>query len=278
MPDKRLDTVVHRALDPMGLIDVEHYPLHLAGTAAYARLLRRCRNELAEHGTYDLGGFLRPDAISRAVSEMRPLIDEASFLHDRTHNVWFLPAHDVAGVLADHPSLREMRTSNRTVCADQMTDTVVLAVYEWAPLREFIAATVGVSQLHLMADPLARANVMSYGDGQALNWHFDRAEFTTTLLLQQPDSGGEFEFCAGLRSTTDIDHDGIALVIAGTDDTIQRRNVEPGTLNVFAGRHILHRVAPSSGELDRVIAVFSYAESADITFSERERIGFYGRS
>jgi hypothetical protein len=266
------------SLDPIELIDVERYPLHLAGSPAYAALVERCRDELGEHGTFDLTGFLRPDAIARAVSEMRPLIDGASFLHDRTHNVWLLPAQDVAGVPADHPSLAEMRTSNRTVCADQMAETVVLAVYEWAPLREFIAATVGVQRLYLMADPLARANVMSYGDGQALNWHFDRAEFTTTLLLQQPDSGGEFEFRTGLRSTTNIDHDGIANVVAGTDEAIQRRNVEPGTLNVFAGKNILHRVAPSRGDRNRVIAVFSYAESADVTFSERERIGFYGRS
>jgi hypothetical protein len=266
------------ALTSLDLIDVDRYPLHRADTPAYAALLGRCRDELALNGTYDLDGFLRPDAVARAVAELRPLVDAASFLHDRNHNVWFLPAQDVEGVPADHPSLREMRTSNRTVCADQMTGTVVLAVYEWAPLREFIAATVGVRQLHLMADPLARANVMSYGDGQALNWHFDRAEFTTTLLLQQPDRGGEFEFRTGLRSADAVDHNGIASVVAGTDPAIQSRNVEPGTLNVFAGRNILHRVAPVQGNLERVIAVFSYAETADVTFSERERIGFYGRS
>jgi hypothetical protein len=43
-----------------------------------------------------------------------------------------------------------------------------------------------------MADPLARLNAMAYGEGQGLNWHFDRAEFTTTLLLQAP--AGEYPY------------------------------------------------------------------------------------
>lgn len=45
-------------------------------------------------------------------------------------------------------------------------------------------------RLYLMDDPLARANVMSYHHGEALDWHFGRSEFTTTLLLQAPDAGG----------------------------------------------------------------------------------------
>jgi len=263
---------------PIELVDVDRYPLHRPDSAEYAALVERCRAQLAQQGTYDLIGFLRPDAVTRAVTEMRPLIDHASFLHRRTHNVWFLPADAVEGVAPDHPSLAEMHTSNRTVCADQMVGTVVLAAYQWEPLRRFIAATVGVPALHLMADPLACANVMSYRNREALNWHFDRAAFTNTLLLQRPDVGGEFELRPGLRSADHVDHDGVAAVVAGTDHAVQRRNVEPGTLNVFTGRHILHRVAPVQGPTDRMIAVFSYAETDDVVFTAQERIGFYGRS
>ncbi len=265
-------------IDPLTLVDADRYPLHRPETAAYATLVEDCRAQLVQQGTYDLVGFLRPDAVRCAVDEMRPLIDHESFLHRRTHNVWFLPADAVEGVDADHPSLAEMPTSNRTVCADQMVDTVVLAVYEWAPLRRFIAETVGIATLHLMADPLARVNVMSYRDGEALNWHFDRARFTNTLLLQRPEADGSFELRPGLRSADHVDHDGIAAVVAGTDTGVQRRNVEPGTLNVFAGRDILHRVEPVRGPVDRMIAVFSYSETDDVVFSDAERIGFYGRA
>lgn len=265
-------------LDPRRLIDLDRHPIDRPGSAEHAALVRRCRDELARNGTYDLEGLLHPEAVERAVAEMRPLVDHASFLHRRDHNVWFLPTDAVAGVAADHPSLTTLHTSNRTVCADQMTGTVVRAVYEWAPLRAFIAATVGVPVLHPLADPLAQLNVMSYRDGEALNWHFDRAQFTTTLLLQRPTSGGEFELREGLRSDDRVDHDGIGDVVTGRDSAVRRRDVTPGTLNVFAGHDILHRVAPVHGPVDRLIAVFSYAETDDVVFSESERIGFYGRA
>ena len=54
--------------------------------------------------------------------------------------------------------------------------------------------------LFTMRDPLARVNVMSYREGEALNWHFDRSEFTTTLLLQEPSGGGEFQYRTDLRT------------------------------------------------------------------------------
>ncbi len=48
--------------------------------------------------------------------------------------------------------------------------------------------------LHKMDDRIAGANVMTYYEGKALSWHFDRSEFTTTFLLQALNSGGEFEY------------------------------------------------------------------------------------
>ena len=45
-------------------------------------------------------------------------------------------------------------------------------------------------RLYLMDDPLARANVMSCHYGEALDWRFDRSEFTTTLPLQAPNADG----------------------------------------------------------------------------------------
>ncbi|MCB9392265.1 MAG: 2OG-Fe(II) oxygenase [Acidimicrobiaceae bacterium] len=263
------------------LVDLDRHPVHRPGTAAYDELFERCCADLAAHGMFDLEGFLRPAAIERAVHELRPLVDHDSFLHAREHNVWFLPADEAAathGLDLGHPSLATMLTANRTVCADQMAGAVVMAVYEWAPLRAFVAATVGAAELHPMADPLARVNVMSYRDGEALQWHFDRARFTTTLLLQRPLAGGRFEWRHGLRSADGVDHDGLGEVIAGTDASVDHRDVRAGTLNVFAGHDTVHRVAPVHGEVDRLIAVYSWAEQAGVTFTDAERIGFYGRA
>ena len=81
-----------------------------------------------------------------------------------------------------------------------LTGAAVHRIYEWTPLAEFLARVTRKLRLYLMDDPLVRANVMSYHHGEALNWHFDRSEFTTTLLLQAPDAGGEFQYRNGLRT------------------------------------------------------------------------------
>jgi hypothetical protein len=159
-----------------------------------------------------------------------------------------------------------------------MPGSVVVDVYEWAPLRTFVAAVVGVGELHLMDDPLARVNVMSYRDGESLGWHFDRGAFTTTLLVQRPDAGGRFEFRHGLRGPGWVDHDALGRTIVGDDPLIERRDLRPGTVTIFAGHDTLHRVEPVEGAVDRLIAVYSWADAPGVHFSDTERIGFYGRA
>lgn len=129
-----------------------------------------------------------------------------------------------------------------------------------------------------MEDPLARVNAMQYRAGQALNWHFDRSEFTTTLLLQAPEMGGEFEYRTGLRSEDDPNYDGVAAMLHGEDAQVKRITLEAGTLNVFKGRNTAHRVTPVEGDTARMISIFSFYDRPGVVFSDEERIGFYGRA
>ena len=129
-----------------------------------------------------------------------------------------------------------------------------------------------------MADPLARANVIAYRDGEALNWHFDRSEFTTTLILQSPDRGGEFQYRDALHSETDANYDGVARLLAGEDNSVKTLPLPAGTLSVFKGKNTAHRLTPVEGSRERIVAVFSYYETPGVVFSEKERVGFYGRA
>ena len=128
-----------------------------------------------------------------------------------------------------------------------------------------------------MSDPLARVNVLAYRPGEALNWHFDRAQFTTTLLIRAAESGGEFQYRSALRSDTDPNYDGVARMLRGEDPEVATNTFAAGTLNVFAGRNTAHRVSPVIGKQSRMVAVFSYYDNPGVTFSSKERIGFYGR-
>ncbi len=263
-------------LMPANIIDVDAYPLDQGDSPELSRLVNACRAELEGNGLFNLPGFVRPAALARAVAELEPLCERDSFVHQRRHNVFFKDGID--GLAADHPALAKFETVNRTLCGDQLADTVVRAIYDWAPLRAFLAAIVDKPAIYPMEDPLACANVMQYRDGQTLNWHFDRSQFTTTLLLQAAAAGGDFEYCTGLRSDTGHDYGAIARVVQGDHAGVRINALAAGTLNIFAGRNTLHRVSTVRGGRSRLIAVFSYFDRPGVSFSAAERLGFYGRT
>jgi hypothetical protein len=257
-------------------IDLDLYPIDRIGSAACQSLIERCVADLSRDGMFNLVGFLRREALSVAVTEVKPILKQASFPHIREHNIYFKPSVD--GLPSDHPALRKLKTSNHTICADQLAGTIVRRIYEYPPLAAFLAAVMAKPALYVMADPLAGANVMEYRSGEALNWHFDRSEFTTTLLLQRPAEGGEFEYRRDLRSDSDPNYDGVARLLEGNDPQARILDLSPGTLNVFRGRNTAHRVTATKGERQRIIAVLSYFETPGVNFTPEERVGFYGRA
>lgn len=258
------------------LLDLKRFPLDDLERAPGRALVERCRRKLAEQGMFELEGFVRLHALARCVEEVKPVLERSAFTHRRSHNIYF--DDRIQGLEADHPALRRVETVNHTVCADQIPESLLCRIYEWRPLIGFLGAVLEKARLHPMADPLARANVMAYRAGEALNWHFDRSEFTTTLLLQSPEVGGEFQYRRDLRSDGDPNYDGVARLLTGQDERVRTLRLEPGTLSVFKGKHTAHRVTPIEGGRDRIIAVFSYYEKPGVTFSAEERLGFYGRA
>lgn len=258
------------------LIDLENYPLDDLSSDKGLALVARCRQRLAADGMFNLTGFLRPDALRLCLAELRPLLETAAFTHRRQHNIYF--ASDIPGLPAEHPALTEFETINHTICADQFADSLLCRIYDWPLMATFLAAVMDKHELHTMSDPLARINVMSYTEGEALNWHFDRSEFTTTLLLQSPESGGVFLYRRDLRSDDNPNYRGVARLLAGEDDDVKQLPLAPGTLNVFKGKNTAHRVTPVKGIDPRIIAVFSYFDRPGVIFSDNEQLGFYGRS
>ncbi len=257
------------------ILDLDRYPLDRPDSADWTALVDRARADLAQDGMFNLDGFLRPAAIASTVAALVPRFDAESFTHARRHNIYF--RDDVPGLGPDHPALRKVETVNRTLCGDQIGGAVA-RLYDWPSFARFLAAAMDKPALFTMDDPLARINAMAYGRGEALNWHFDRSEFTTTLLLQAPEAGGEFEYRTDLRSDTEPNYDGVARLLAGEDPELRRLTLAPGTLNVFKGRNTAHRVTPVEGERARIIAVFSFYDRSGVQFSDAERIGFYGRA
>ena len=258
------------------ILDLDRYPLDRPGTPEWQALVARCRADLARDGMFNLEGFVKPAALQRAISEIGPVMDTLSFTHRRRHNIYF--RKEIPGLPADHPALALCETVNHTVCADQITQSVPVWIYEWSHFITFLAAAMGKDALFPARDDLARVNVMAYRDGEALNWHFDRSEFTTTLLLQAPEQGGEFIYRTDLRSDDEPNYDGVAKLLRGEDPDVKSLQLTSGTLNVFRGKNTAHKVGKVKGTRERLIAVFSYFDRPGVVFSREDQLGFYGRA
>lgn len=258
------------------ILDLDRYPLDKPGSPEWAALVEECRAAIARNGMFNLEGFVKPAALTRAMDEIGPVMDTLSFVHRRSHNIYF--RKEVPGLAPDHPALRKVDTINHTVCCDQIPQSVPVWIYEWPQFAVFLAAAMQKDNLFTMRDPLARVNIMRYGEGEALNWHFDRSEFTTTLLLQEPSGGGVFEYRSDLRSPDEPNYDGVARLLEGRDPELKQLKIAAGTLNVFKGVNTIHRVTPCKGPQARFIAVFSFYDRPGVMFSKEDQIGFYGRA
>ena len=257
------------------ILDLDRYPIDRLDSRDGKLLVERCLSDFHEKGMFNLEGFVQADVVDRAAALLGPIVDSTGYRHARRHNIYF--KDQIPGLDADHPALTKVETVNYTLCADQMRGTLIERIYEWQPLIDFVARVMEKPRLHVMDDALARFNLIAYKPGEALNWHFDRSQFTTTLLIRAASVGGEFQYRSNLRSDTDPNYDGVARMLRGEDPHVTSQTLTAGTLNVFAGKNTAHRVTAVGGNLSRLIAVFSYYDAAGVTFSPAERLGFYGR-
>lgn len=258
------------------LLDIEKYPLDRPESREYAALVEECRAELDSEGMFNLPGFFKAGVAQAAADAAKPAMNTVSFRHARRHNVYF--RSEMPGIDNDHPAMVQFDTINHTLCADQLDGNPIIDLYEWQPFADFLAAVMGKDKLYQMHDAMARVNMQATRHGEGLNWHFDRSEFTTTILLQAPQIGGQLEYRKDLRTADDQNYEGVAALLAGEDPNAKRFMPEAGALNVFRGFNTPHRVVPVEGPTDRIVAIFSYYERPGVAFTKEEQMGFYGRS
>lgn len=260
--------------DLTDIVDTTRYPLD--NPDARSGLIARCRRDWAAHGSFSLDGFLRPGGLARCVGEIEPLMADRSYHHAKQHNIYFSDAADIPEAISA-PAHRQ-HSSNHTLTADQLDGLIIRHVHQWPPLARFLEAVLDKPALYPMADPMAGVNVMGYGAGDQIGWHFDRAEFTVTLLLRRPETGGTFQYRHNLRSMSDPNHAGVVRLLAGDDEAVSDLLIEAGTLNVFAGYRSPHHVTPAGGDQMRLVAVLSFMERPGVMFSAEDRFRFYGRA
>jgi len=263
-------------LSPRDLIDIDRYPIDDLDSAAGRALIDRCRRDLAAAGASQLDGFLSVDAVEHLTREALALSD-VGVRKEGTHNVYF---EDIDPALPEDDPRRIMeRSSQSTVAYDLIpADAGIRALYEWEPLLQFVGTALDKHPFYRNADPLGALNLVYYQDGDELGWHFDRAEFVVTLMLQPAASGGDFEYIPNLRNEHEENYPAVQRLLQGDMADVIHLPSTAGTLAFFRGRHSIHRVTPIEGDVLRTNAVLSFADKPGTRLNELTQQLFYGRT
>lgn len=256
--------------------NLARHPIAALDNGSGAALVEGCRSRLRAQGAYVLEGFLRQEAVAAILGELDGVLENA-YYKPKTHNAYLAPAD--GDLPASHPRNRQQLTDSATLAYDFIAaDSTLEEIFRWPPLREFIARTLGYEELHPYADALAAVNVLVYPPGTQTGWHFDNARFVVTLMLQQAQQGGTFEYAPFIRARERENYPAIEAVLDGESEPVHTLEQSAGDLVVFQGRYTLHRVTEVRGAAPRVIAVLSYDVKPGTQLSPHTRKTFYGRS
>ena len=257
------------------VVDLHRYPVDQLDNETGVEFARQCRDQYQKTGLCVLPDFVLPDAQDHLVREAGEYIDDAYFC-DSAHDVYLTENHD--GTDRNSAINRQEQTFVGSIAYDLIPqDSLLKCLYQWDPLKNFVGYVLGKNPFYRFSDPFGACSVNVFVEGGRHGWHFDESEYTVTLMLQAPESGGEFEYVPlirGLENETGIVSD----VLNGDRQKVVKLPFTPGTLLIFGGRQTLHRVTQVSGRRPRLVPVICYSESPGMQNSEAVRRLFWGRA
>jgi len=257
-------------MSPGDVVNLEQYPINDNDFRA------RCKATLDENGALIMPGFLQP----ATVATVRKDGEENQHLAYYTvsqHNLYLTPTDP--DYPPDHARNREISSSKGCITTDQIpTDSALHTLYRSSDFREFLCAVLDEGELHEYADPLSSINLHYAAEGQELGWHFDNSSFAITLMIQNPEKGGVFEYVKDVRNADSGEMNyALSGKILDGEVATQTLSMDPGALVLFRGRNSMHRVTPTVGDRTRMLVVLAYNTEPGISLSESARMTFYGR-
>ncbi|WP_245721625.1 HalD/BesD family halogenase [Nocardia crassostreae] len=264
------------ASTPVPGVDTARYPLHAPGSEPWAAAVAAARAELAADGCCVLRGFIRADDIATLRTEGVTLAPHAYYTVEQV-NAYNIPLD--ADLPADHPARIVLNRGNAFVARDLIPRAALIhRLYTDPRFQRFVADCFGLDDLHEYTDPLAGLCLNVVAPGMSHPWHFDTNEFTVSMLTQEPESGGVFEYCPNIRSRTAENLADVRAVLTGAGEPLIRRlKLRPGDLQLFQGRFSLHRVAPVDGAVQRHSAIFAYSDTPGVVGTAERTRQLFGR-
>ncbi len=267
------------ALEAMTLdqvVDMARYPLSELESAEGQAVVSAARRELAALGCTVLPDFIRPSLREVLRAECSAIAPKAHFDVESV-NVYNIAVD--SALPPDHPGRRTYQRGNAFVARDRVpADSLISRLYSSEVFQRFVARCFDLPRLHELADPLSGLVLNVVQPGMEHPWHFDTNEFTVSMLTQEAQAGGVFEYCPNIRSAHDENFGDVNHVLDGRGEALTRRlALRPGDLQLFMGRYSLHRVSPVRGGTARHSAIFAYSERPGVIGSVARTRQLFGR-
>ena len=258
------------------LIDLDQFPLHDLDDPRRKELVMQCRAELEQYGCSHVENFVRPEAIKTMRDEALRLMPFAIYADD-SNNPYF--SADDTSLPKDHPKRFFQARTSAYINSDMLeTQSTSRKIYDSDVIVHFLSECINVGPIYRWSDPLGRNPYSVMQDGDYLPWHFDGNDFTVSILVQESEEGGVFEYRPNVRSAENENFEEVKQVLNGKREGIRELALKEGDLQLFQGRHSLHRVTKTYGDAPRIIALPTYHTNPFSVNRPHHSQTLYGRS
>jgi len=246
------------------LIDVDRYPIDQPNSEGYNAAVEAARVDLRAVGCAVIKDLVRPDALERLGREIWDRKDTTHF-STQVINPYFHFHHNPE-YPDDHAMNTFLERSSGFIPGDSWENsTAMRQMFEHPDLARFLADCLEIPELHPYADPLAGLTANILDPGQQFTWHFDTNEFAVTVLVEEADEGGLFEYVHNIRSDGEEGFEHIKEVLDGGRRGVHTLDLRPGDMQIFRGRYSLHAVSRVAADSKpRHAAIFAYTEKPGV--------------
>ena len=259
------------------LVDTERYPLHDRTSDRYVSAVSAARDGLGSVGCAVVRDLIRPAAIATLSEEIVARKATTHFSMEVINPYFHMSPN------ADYPQRHAVNTflerSSGFIPGDSWEHGCATDVlFRAKPVARFLADCLEVPELHCYADPLAGLTANILDPGQQFSWHFDTNDFAVTVLVDEADAGGLFEYYPDIRSGDDEGFDRILDVLEGRRNGVHTLDLRPGDMQIFRGRHSLHRVTRvAESSQPRHATIFAYTAAPGVVGRVERTTQLFGR-
>lgn len=273
---RKADTKVFQ-MKTAEIINLERYPLNNLDSNEGIEFIGSIRESMQHDGSCTLGEFVS-DATRLKMVEQADALAEFAFPGPSEVSPYFFNYRIGEQHKSDdtHPTQRKGRRNLSQVAADLIPpEHLLYQLYRSPLMTDFLGRVLRVP-VYRNQDRYQSLNISVMDSGGCQQWHFDGGNMVTTLLLQAPEEGGDFEYVPNIRTEGNENFDMVRSVLDGESNQVKSLNLKPGTLSLFRGHYSLHRVTETAGSVRRLQAILGYTTQPDFVGSLDSSILHYG--